>query len=665
MLASNELKARAKELSDKLLNAQVQYYLYDNPEISDDEYDRLFRELEKLESEHPELDSPESPTKKIGAGFSAQTFAPVKHREPMLSLANALNEEEFQEFISRNESALGHKIEYFVEYKFDGLAVELVYLNSELVVASTRGDGEVGEDVTANIATLLSVPKTLKLPINGRVEVRGEVIFELEAFDKLNRERILAGEPQFANPRNAAAGSLRQLDASVTASRPLKFFAYQLLGLPELETQLEISKKLALLGFSTQESSFVSAESQEILTSFQQLELEREQLPFEIDGLVVKVNSLKEQEELGFRSRTPRWAVAVKFKAQEGFTKLLDITIQIGRTGVLTPVAELEPVKIAGVIVRRATLHNKDELERKDIRVGDTVVVRRQGDVIPAVVSVITSKRTGAELPYVFPEVCPSCQKPVTEDPDGVAIRCLNYDCPAQQIERLSHFVSKSAFDIENLGDKTLEQLIESGLLSSPSDIFRLTREQLLKLDRMGEKSVDNLFRSIEERKTITLNRFIYALGIRHVGEQTAKELARSFGNISSLQVATVEELLKVSDVGPKVAESISSFFLHPVNKKLIEELLSLGLTVKEQEQTSISEGVFKGATIVLTGTLKSMTRQAAVEIIESLGGKVASSVSKKTSFVVYGEEAGSKLEQAKKLNIEVKSEQEFCSLLQ
>jgi len=658
------LKQRAEEISQTLQRAQKQYYLYDAPEISDEEYDKLFRELEKIEFENPEFDSPNSPTKKIGAGFSSQTFAPVRHREPMLSLANALNEKEFQEFIVRNKTALGREVEYFVEYKFDGLAVELVYINSDLVIASTRGDGEVGEDITANIKTLSSVPKKLKTNVSGRIEIRGEVIFELSAFETLNRERAAAGEPLFANPRNAAAGSLRQLDAAVTANRPLKFYAYQLLGLPNLTTQFEISKKLSELGFLTQDTSFVCSKSAEILSAFENLEQAREKLPFEIDGLVVKVNSLKEQVELGFRSRTPRWAIAFKFKAQEGFTKLLEITIQIGRTGALTPVAELEPVKIAGVVVRRATLHNKDEIQRKDIRVGDTVVVRRQGDVIPAVVSVVTSKRSGKERVFEFPQACPSCGASVKEDLDGVAVRCLNYDCPAQRLERLSHFVSKAAFDIENLGDKTLEQLIDARLLAVPSDIFRLNRIELLKLERMGEKSVDNLLGSIEERKSISLSRFIYSLGIRHVGERTAKELAKSFRSIAMLQAASLEELLAVQDIGPKVAESIVTFFSQSIHQKLVDELIDLGVRIEEPKENQNAEGVFNGKTIVLTGTLKSLSRPSAIELIESLGGKVSGSVSKKTSLVVYGDEAGSKLEVAKKLNVEVKSEEEFYKMV-
>jgi DNA ligase (NAD+) len=658
------VEERVKELTAILTQAQKQYYLFDAPEISDDEYDRLFKELEQIELAHPELNSSNSPTKKIGAGFSSQTFAPVRHREPMLSLANALNIEEFLEFDSRNQAHFGRSIDYFVEYKFDGLAVELVYLDSELVVASTRGDGEIGEDITANIRTLASVPKTLKLADRKRIEVRGEVIFELEAFDALNKERASLGEPLFANPRNAAAGSLRQLDSNVTAKRPLKFFAYQILGFESLKSQSEISRYLNQLGFVTQESSFVATGTDAILKVYEELDQNRENLPFEIDGLVVKINSLEDQSSIGFRARTPRWAVALKFKAQEGFTKLNEITIQVGRTGVLTPVAELEPVKIAGVTVRRATLHNRDELERKDIRVGDIVVVRRQGDVIPAVVSVITTKRTGAEVKFSFPKNCPSCDSEVQEDSDGVAIRCVNYDCPAQLIERFSHFVGKSAFDIENLGDKTLEQLIAVGLLKSPSDIFNLKKDDLIDLERMGEKSVDNLLRSIRERKNITLNRFIFALGIRQVGERTAKDLAKYLGSIERLKSATLDELQSIPAIGPKVAESIVGFFRESVNLNLLDELFRFGVQIKKVEDGVLKDLLFQGKTIVLTGTLESMTRSAATELIEKLGGKVSGSVSKKTSLVVYGAEAGSKLETANKLGVEVKTEKEFYMLI-
>lgn len=658
---SGKPEHRISELKRIISEANEAYYVHDAPVLSDAEYDKLFRELEELESEHPELKTEDSPTKRIGA--IGKTFSPVRHREPMLSLANALDEGEFLDFHRRLVESLEitHP-ELFVEYKFDGLAVELVYYRGRLAVASTRGDGEVGENITANALRIDSIPKTLRSREINTLEIRGEVIFEIEKFEALNEEQIKAGKQPFANPRNAASGSVRQLDSNVTASRALTFYAYQVLSANELpfKSQSEMHEFLKREGFQIQGDSFVTKGEKEILERYNQLIEGRNALRFEIDGLVIKLNKLAEQQEVGFRTRTPKWAIALKFPPREENTKIKEISIQVGRTGVLTPVAELEPVRIGGVVVKRATLHNQEEIDRKDIRIGDTVVVRRQGDVIPAVVSVITAARVGTEKAFKIPEICPSCNTKAERDPDGVFIRCNNPACPAQQLERLIHFVSSSAFDIRSLGESNLELFINLGWIKDASDIFLLKKEQIAELRGKGERSAENLIDAIEVSRKISLSRFIYSLGIRQVGERTAKDLARHFRSLESLMNADEKELQRVSDIGPKVAASIKDFFSREESRSLISKLLKRGVEIEVEPATSEKYQTFSGMTVVLTGTLSNYSRDEAAEIIEKRGGKVAGSVSKKTSLVVAGEDAGSKLKKAGELGIPVIDEEEF-----
>ena len=663
---------RIRELCALLLEANRNYYLLDSPTISDSEYDRLFRELEGLEAKYPDLVRPDSPARRVG-GEAAETFAEVKHREPMLSLANALDAAELRAFDDRTRKALGSAagdLEYFVEYKFDGLSAELVYSDGVLTVGSTRGDGVVGENVTANLKTIRSIPQRIRRKgLPRSFEVRGEVIMPVAGFRALNERRAAGGEPQFANPRNAAAGSLRQLDSAVTRERPLEFYAY---GLASSEGKIGASQTEALeilrsCGFQVEADVFGTKTIETVLARYEELQEKRDELPFEIDGLVIKVNSYALQDRLGFRSRTPRWAVALKFPPREEFTRILGITVQVGRTGVLTPVAELEPVNIGGVLVKRATLHNQDEIERKDIRLGDTVVVRRQGDVIPAVVSVVTSQRTGEERRFRLPESCPECGAPAARLSEGdVAVRCTNPECPAKTLNRLRHFVSRGGFDIDSLGEKLLEQLVENELVKNAADIFSLKQEALEELERMGEKSARNVLTAIEASKEIALSRMIFALGIRHVGEKTAKDLARAFGSIEGLMKASAAELAAVRDIGPAVSASILDFFSRDEERELVAKLHERGVRpVNDQAAEAVKEnGVFRGEVVVFTGGLLKYARDEAGRIVEREGGRTASSISKNVTLVVAGESAGSKLRKAEELGIRIIGEDEFEELL-
>jgi DNA ligase (NAD+) len=654
-------------LIEQIREANHRYYVLDQPTLADAEYDRLFRELTELENRFPELAQEDSPTQLVGS-TPPVTFSEVRHRELMLSLDNALDEEELTQFQARLSKILAlDSLEYTVEYKLDGLAVELVYLNGVLNSGSTRGDGEVGEDITANVSTIASVPKRVSNTTLPRFEVRGEVVFPKAAFALCNEQRISDGLPPFANPRNAAAGSLRQLDSSVTASRPLAFIAYGVTS-PEplpFATHAEALAWLTQFGFTVDGDHFVTKGLEEIERRFAELKQTRDSLPFEIDGLVIKLNSLALQAEAGLRSRSPRWAVALKFPAQEGFSRVLDITVQVGRTGVLTPVAELEPVSIGGVTVKRATLHNQSEIDRKDIRIGDTVVVRRQGDVIPAVVAVVHAKRTGAEIPYTLPTTCPECGTTVQREQEtDVALRCPNSDCPAKLINRLKHFVSRAAFDIESLGEKLLEQLIAKSLIKTPADIFLLRSDQLRELDRMGDKSAENVINAINARRRIPFNRFLYSLGVRHVGERNAMVLARAAGTIEGLYALTVESLEAIPDIGPKVAQTVFSYFADPRHRQLIADFIARGVDIEPVQVEAKSSGVFTGKTVVLTGSLRTFTRPEASELVRSLGGTVTGSVSKKTDLVIAGDDAGSKLQKAEQLGITIIDEAEFRALV-
>ncbi|HDM09464.1 MAG TPA: NAD-dependent DNA ligase LigA [Desulfobacteraceae bacterium] len=667
-----EIRRQIEELREKIRYHNYRYYVLDAPEISDAKYDRLFRQLVELEQAHPELITPDSPTQRVGAK-PQEAFAQVTHRQPMLSLENAFGRQELVDFDARLKRYLNLRsaIEYTAEPKIDGLAVELVYENGRLAVASTRGDGYVGEDVTLNIKTILAVPLTLMEPKEGPpvpelLEVRGEVYMEIEAFQELNRERIKKDLPPFANPRNAAAGSVRQLDPKVTAKRPLNMFCY---GVGEVrganfETQMEMMLTLQKWGLRVNRQYIRLCKTiDEAVNYCGQLEEMRETFPYEIDGAVIKVNSMELQRRLGEKARSPRWAMAYKFKPTQETTRLLRIDVQVGRTGVLTPVAHLEPVEVGGVVVKRATLHNEDEIQKKDIREGDIVLVQRAGDVIPEVVMPIVSKRTGKEKQFVMPKNCPVCGAKVVRKPGEVASRCPNPNCPAQVKEALKHFVSKGAMNIEGLGDKLITQLIEKGLVEEPADLYELTKEDFLKLDKVADKAATNLIQAIEDSKKTTLAKFIYGLGIRHVGEHIASVLANHFGSINELQNASEEELLAIDEIGPEIAQSIVSYFQDEENRRQLKRLLESGIEL--QAPARMAESPIAGKTFVLTGSLASMTRSEAKEIIEKLGGKVSSSVSSGTDYLVVGESPGSKLAKAREKGVSILTEEEFLKLIQ
>ena len=645
------------------------YYVLDDPEISDAEYDALFRRLQALEEAHPELRTPDSPTQRVGAA-PATEFATVRHRQPMLSLQNVTTPEEMAAFDERVRKFLGReRIEYVAEPKIDGVAVELVYEKGVLTVGSTRGDGTVGENVTPNIRTIRSVP--LRLRSEARkppelLEVRGEVYLPLEAFQKLNREREEAGQPVFANPRNAAAGSLKQLDPAVTAARPLDVVCH---GVGEIRgarfaTHWETLQALAYAGLKPVPMSRVCETLDGVFALFAELEEKRDRLDYEIDGLVVKVNDLALQKRLGEISRSPRWAMAYKFKPRQAITRVKAIVPSVGRTGVLTPIAELEPVAVGGVTIRNASLHNMDEIERKDVRVGDTILLERAGDVIPYVVRVLTEKRKGRPRKFKMPTVCPvsGCGGAVVREEGEAAYRCIGLSCPAKLKQAVRFFGARGAMDIEGLGEKLVDQLVDRGLVRDLEDLYRLDEDTLADLERMGKKSAANLRAQIERSKQTTLAHFLVALGIRQVGEATAKALAEHFGRLDRLMDASEEELQEVRDVGPEVAASIRRFFAEKQNRKVIQRLLDLGV---RPAPVTRAKGALAGKKFVLTGGLAAMTRPEAQRRIEALGGRVVSSVSKETDYVVVGAEPGSKLAKAKKLRVPVLEEDAFLRLLE
>lgn len=672
MNSGAELKERIDALVEDLNLQAYRYYVLAAPTISDAEYDRRYRKLQELEAECPACLRPDSPTQRVGAP-PLEAFSSVKHRLPMLSLSNAMNEEEIAQFddqvrrfLEKEDRGSGG-LEYTAEYKFDGLAVSLCYQDGLFVQAATRGDGTSGEDITLNARTIKSIPMRLRSqePLRGIFEVRGEVLFEKAAFEKLNEERISRGEEPFANPRNAAAGSLRQLDSAVTASRPLVFFAYSLGTVQGIEpgpTHYESMQKLRELGFRISPLFKVVKSKEEALDVYRQASAAREELPFEVDGLVFKVNSLELQGVLGFRHRSPRWAIAAKFEAVEENTKLLDIALQVGRTGAVTPVAVLEPVQVGGVTVSRATLHNEDEIKRKGLRIGDTVVVRRQGDVIPAVVASVTSARVGTEREFVFPDKCPVCGAGLVRPDDEAVSRCPNRHCPAKIEERLIHFASRNAADIEGLGDKMVALLLEHELVTDLPSLYDLTRERLMKLPRMGEQSSANLIEALAKSKHISLDRFIFALGVRHVGEKTARSLAQAVGSIEGFLRLNEADLLSISDIGEETARSIASFLADPAERAAVEGLLRRGFEIAPVEKPA--GGSLAGKSVVLTGTLAKLSRRQAEELVLSAGGKVSAAVSRKTDFVVAGEEAGSKLDKARALGVKVLNEKEFLELV-
>lgn len=661
---------RVKQLHILLEYHNRCYYQLDAPEISDAEYDALFRELTVLEERYPELVTAASPTQRVG-GAPAGRFRTVTHRLPMLSLENAVNDTEIRAKLDtrvKKELGLAEKfpVAYMCEPKMDGLAVELVYEHGVLTVASTRGDGVTGEDVTQNIRTL----RTLPLRLTGEgvpelLEVRAEVYLSLEAFQKINRDREENGESLFANPRNAAAGSLRQLDSRITAGRPLSIYCYAP-GFVEgasFSSQREFLDVAAGWGLPVNPLARRVEDVDGAIAYYREMLEMRESLPYEIDGTVVKVDSFPLQRELGEKSRSPLWAIACKFPPRQAETQLEDILLSVGRTGVITPVAQLRPVEISGVTVSRATLHNWDELAAKDIRIGDTVVVERAGDVIPAVVRVVVERRTGSERTMPPPHFCPDCGSTVVRIADEVALRCMGISCPPQMRESLKHFASRGGMDIEGLGEKVVEQLLSLGLVRTVADLYRLTKDDFMRFERMGDKLASNLLAALEASKTCDLARYVYALGIRHVGERTAKTLAQAFGSLDNIEKATVDELISVRDIGATVAQSIFTFFNNPDNRAVIAQLRELGVCPATVGKTV--GGRLSGRNFVFTGTLTRFSREHAKKLVEDHGGNVVGSVSRKTDYVVAGDEAGSKLAKARELGIAVLGEQEFLDLLE
>ena len=664
-----EIIDRIRSLRKTLHQHNHRYYVLDDPEISDAEYDRLMRELIQIETDYPDLASPDSPSSRVGAPPLAK-FDTIAHTIPMLSLDNGFADDDILSFDKRVKRHLNleSEIVYTAEPKMDGVAVELVYENGRLSTASTRGDGFRGEVITANAKTIRAVPIVMRSVdqsvMPSRLEVRGEVFIGIEPFKNWNSERIDQGLPPYANPRNAAAGSLRQLDSKITASRPLEIFFYGV-GLVEgyeAESHWELLQALQNWGFRINPLIRPRITIDTVLQYHRELGEQRHQLPYDIDGMVVKVDSLSLQRQLGATSRSPRWAIAYKFEAIQETTVLENIEIQVGRTGVLTPVAHLKPVKVAGVTVSRATLHNEDEIEKKDVRIGDTVLVQRAGDVIPEVVKVIRSKRTGAETHFTMPDHCPVCGSDVVRIEGEAATRCINSSCSAQVKERIKHFASKGALDIDGLGDKLVDQLVDKGLMTSFADLFKLKRETLAGLERMGEKSAENLVNAIEASKRVHFARFLYALGIRHAGEHVALLLAENFGSLEELVGCSQEDLEKIEGIGPVVADSISGFFKQATNLSNIRSLQDNGVQIVFE--AGKKTGPCEGKAFVLTGTLKDMTRRQAKEMITAAGGKVSGSVSRNTDFVVAGESPGSKLTKAQELGIKVIDEAGLKELL-
>jgi DNA ligase (NAD+) len=663
-----DVQREIEALREEIRRHDILYYVHARPEITDAEYDLLFRRLVDLESAHPHLVTADSPTQRVGAA-PADGFASVPHAIPMLSLANAFGVDEIHAFDRRVRQALsGETVTYVAEPKLDGLSVELVYEDGVLVRGSTRGDGTTGEDVTANLRTIRGVPLRLRSEgaRPGLLEVRGEVYVERAALLELNEERRQAGLEPFANPRNLAAGSLRQLDPEVTAGRPLRFFAYdqgRVEGLG-IASQQELLTVLPELGIPVNPRYAVCAGIEDAITFYEALLANREELSYEADGVVIKVDAFSAREELGQVSRSPRWAIAAKFPAEQGVTRLEDIVVHVGRTGALTPTAVLEPVRVRGVEIRSASLHNEDEIARKDLRIGDTVIIQRAGDVIPQVMGPIPERRDGTERRFVMPDRCPSCGHRVVREEGAVARRCVNLSCPARLKESVWHFVSRGGLDVDGLGVKLIEQLVDRDLVRRVSDIFALDEETLVGLERMGTRSAANLLAALEHSKAVSLPRLLFALGIPEVGEHAARSLAAAFGDLERISKASREELEAIPDIGPRTAEGIRSFFADSSNRELIDALRGAGV-IPEPISADVADARFEGMRFVLTGALTGMTRDEAKERIVALGGQVTADVSAKTSYVVVGERAGSKRERAVELGVPTLSESEFLALLE
>lgn len=667
-----QIETRIEELRNAIRDHDHRYYVLAKPKLSDKEYDVLYKELEKLEAENPSLLTSDSPTQRV-SGEPTKLFPPAEHRIPMLSLANTYSQEEVKEFEERIHKLLGRepKDGYTCELKFDGVSMSLSYANGKLIRGATRGDGAKGDDVTANVRTIKAIP--LRIQDVGEIgrkkfEVRGEVYIPIEGFRKMNREREEIGEDTFANPRNTAAGTLKTLDTTEVAKRPLTFTAYLLnfedeTGI-DLPTQLSRLDLLRKMGFPVSEHTKVVKSIDEIMQFAMNWQEHREELPYEIDGAVIKVNSLNDQEELGQVAKSPRWAIAYKFEARQAFTVLNDITLQVGRMGTITPVAELEPVKLTGITIRRATLHNADEIERKDIRIGDTVIIERGGDVIPKVAGVIHEKRPKNSKQYHYPKSCPACATDLVRPEGEVNWYCENPECPPQVVARIAHFASRGAMDIVGLGEQSVELFVAEGLLHSIADIYSLSEKQdaLLALDRMGKKKMDNLLEGIEKSKAQSAERLLHAIGIRHVGSGIAKLLIKAFGSIDAIASATANEIENVDGIGPEIAQSTYNYFQNPKFQSILQRLKAAGLSFGQTEQKRVVQdsAFFTGKIFVLTGTLATMTRDESKEEIETRGGKVTGSVSKKTDYVVAGTEAGSKLDKAQELGITVLDENQF-----
>ena len=664
---STTIQQRIEELKEQLNRWSHEYYVEDKPTATDAEYDKAYHELVALEVEHPEFVTADSPTQRVG-GEVLDQFQKVTHTNPMLSLSNAFSKEDLEEFDSRLRKLTNRAIEYVCELKIDGLSIALTYQNGQFVLGATRGDGTTGEDVTGNVRTIKSVPLSLKEPWN--IEVRGECYMPKKAFVALNQSREEEGLEVFANPRNAAAGSLRQLDSKIAAKRNLSVFLYSSPSVEELNvsTQEELLEKMAEIGFVTNSERLKCQTIDEVWNYIETIASKRPDLPYEIDGMVIKVNDFATQEEIGFTVKAPRWAIAYKFPAEEAQTVVRDIEWTVGRTGVVTPTAVMDPVQLAGTTVRRASLHNIDLIKERDIRLEDTVVIHKAGDIIPEVTRVILEKRPETSQPYEFPTTCPVCHEKLEHLEEEVAIRCLNPKCPAQLTEGLSHFVSRNAMNMSGIGPRVIKQLFEEGLVMDVADLYKLTLDQLLALDKVQQKSAENILEAIEKSKENSFERLLTGLGIRHVGTKAAKELAQHFKTMTALQEASIEQLLEIDGLGDIIAYSVKTYFEQPSVQELIQELQDSGVNMTylgvTKDDSAASGHVLSGKTVVLTGTLEQLTRQDAKEQLESLGAKVTGSVSKKTDVVIAGHSAGSKLTKANDLGIEVWSEQQFLDSL-
>lgn len=663
-----DIQSVIDKLRTEINDHNYRYYVLNQPSISDGEFDQLLNRLIELENQHPELITPDSPTQRVGADLT-KNFPTVAHLQPMMSLGNTYSETELRDFDRRvGELLEGEKYDYVCELKFDGVAISLIYENGLFKRGVTRGDGEKGEDVSTNLKTIRSIPLSLGGSALKNIEVRGEVLMYRDDFIKMNAKRAEAGEATFANPRNSSAGTLKIQDPKEVAARPLKFFAYYLRSLdkkPPFKSHFESLKFLHEMKFPVMESYRLCKSIEDVFEYCKEWEEKRETLPFDIDGVVIKVNRFDQQETLGATAKSPRWAIAFKFKARQARTVVDNILLQVGRTGVVSPLAELQPVFLAGSTISRATLHNEDFIREKDIRIGDTVVIEKGGDVIPKVVEVILSERPKKSKPFVFPEKCPVCGEPIFKTEGEAAWRCENIACDAQVKKRIEHYCSRDAMDIENLGEAVVAQLVDEGLIKDYSDLYSLKPEPLIELERMGKKSAANLLEGIEKSKSRSLEKLIYALGVKFVGEESAKDLAKHFKTLDALMKSSVEELMAIDGIGDRIAQSIVHFFHNKQNLAVIEKLKRAGVNTEWHGMVSQAKQIFAGKTFVLTGTLPTYSRMDASKLIEERGGKVTGSVSKKTDYVLAGDDAGSKLEKARALNVKIIDEKQFMEMIQ